>query len=439
MGYLANSPSFVTFYEDQNVNQSTTRMSRTQFPLFMRFAFSTLVGIFLTVPLPAQDKPNKVLFSLADFPELEKECFATLENNDHAESVIKKLESKYETGQQPDAVRMLIAILKGSDMGMGGGWFGPAKQQFDWKWVATRHQVGEEQSLNKENFVGDPLFFERLDRNGDGELKKEDFDWSSTSPYMREQGIANSIFRQIDKGQDGKVSKDELLAFFDKAKGGSDELGIDAFRRSLGLGNSSGGYYPGDAPTPERLLRGFFSSELGSLQDGPKAGELAPDFELKTQDGAKTIRLRDWVGKKPIVLILGNFTCGPFRRTYPDFDEIGQRYKEQANFFGIYVREAHPDDGWTMQSNTKVGVKLNQPKTIEERTSVARTCAEQLKYSMPLLVDTMDDMVGNLYSGMPARAYVIGIDGKVTYQGGRGPFGFRPAEMEQSLIMTLMK
>ena len=50
----------------------------------------------------------------------------------------------------------------------------------------------------------------------------------------------------------------------------------------------------------------------------------------------------------------------------------------------------------------------------------------------------MDDKVGNLYSGMPARAYVIDTDGKVTYQGARGPFGFRPGDMEQALIMTLL-
>ncbi len=413
----------------------TIRLCRTFFLLSGSIAW---VGLPET-SLAQEQTPNNVPFSLVDFPGLEKECLATLENKDLAESVLKRIESKYDVEQQPDAVRMLAAILRGSDMGLGGGWFGPAKQLYDWKWIASRHKMEEDQSLIKSDFLGDPLFFDRLDRNGDGELKKDDFDWSPSSPFIREQGVANSIFRQIDKGQDGKVSKDELLAFFDKAKGTSSELGIDAFRRSLGLGNSGGGYFPGDAPTPERLLRGFFSSELGSLQEGPKAGEKAPDFELTTEDGSRTIRLHDWTGKKPVVLILGNFTCGPFRRTYPDFDEIGQRYKDQANFFGIYVREAHPDDGWMMQSNTNVGVKLNQPKTIEERTAVAKTCATQLKYSMPLLVDTMDDRVGNLYSGMPARAYVIDIDGKVTYQGGRGPFGFRPAEMEQALIMTLME
>ncbi len=417
------------------MHRQASPLRRNNLVLFGSIAWVSLIG-----PSLAQDQAsNRIAFSLADFPGLEKECMATLENKDLTDSVVKNIESKYQAEQQPDAVKMLVAILQGSDMGLGGGWFGPAKQLYDWRWIASRHKREEEQSLNRAEFVGDPLFFERLDRNGDGELEKEDFDWSPSSPFMREQGTANWIFRQIDKGQDGKVSKDELLAFFDKAKENSSELGIDAFRRSVGLGKSAGAYIPGDAPTPERLMRGFFSSELGSLQDGPKAGETAPDFDLTTQDGATSIRLQDWIGKKPIVLVFGNFTCGPFRRTYPDFDEIGQRYKNDANFFGIYVREAHPDDGWTMQSNTNVGVKLSQPKTIEERTAVAKTCATQLKYSMPLLVDTMDDRVGNLYSGMPARAYVIDLYGKVTYQGGRGPFGFRPAEMEQSLIMTLMK
>ena len=387
----------------------------------------------------AQDSAPKARFSLADFPGLESECLAALDNPDDIPEVLSRIESKYEKDQQPEAVRMLAAILRGSDMGMGSGWFGPPKQKYDWNWIASKHDMDVDTSLKKEDFHGDPKYFERLDRNGDGELKKDDFNWGQNSQFMREQGVANVIFRTMDKGRDAKLSKEEWMAFFDKARGDNAELGIDAFRRSFGLASTASGYFPGDEPTPERLIRGFFLSELGSLQEGPGLGEAAPDFELTTQDGAKTIRFKDYLGKKPVVLVFGNFTCGPFRRTYPEFDEIGQRYKDQATFFGVYVREAHPDDGWNMESNVKSGVKLMQPKNHEERIAVAKTCAAQLKYSMPLLVDTMDDRVGNLYSGMPARAYVIDIDGKVTYQGCRGPFGFRPGEMEQALIMTLMK
>ncbi len=57
---------------------------------------------------------------------------------------------------------------------------------------------------------------------------------------------------------------------------------------------------------------------------------------------------------------------------------------------------------------------------------------------MPLVVDTIDDRVGRLYSGMPDRLYLIDRNGKVSYKSGRGPFGFKPGEMEQELVLMLL-
>ena len=54
-----------------------------------------------------------------------------------------------------------------------------------------------------------------------------------------------------------------------------------------------------------------------------------------------------------------------------------------------------------------------------------------------MLVDTIDDAVGARYSGMPSRLYLIDHRGKVAYKSGRGPFGFKPAELEQSLVLLL--
>ena len=116
-----------------------------------------------------------------------------------------------------------------------------------------------------------------------------------------------------------------------------------------------------------------------------------------------------------------------------------ERYKDRATFLTIYVREAHPSDGWRMDANDKAGIVVAQPKSSDERTRVAATCCSTLKMTMPLLVDTIDDRVGHAYSGMPDRLYVIDASGRIAYQGGRGPFGFRPAEMEQSLIMLLLE
>jgi alkylhydroperoxidase family enzyme len=109
-----------------------------------------------------------------------------------------------------------------------------------------------------------------------------------------------------------------------------------------------------------------------------------------------------------------------------------------VQFLGVYVREAHPTDGWRMKSNDKAGIAVAQPTTWTERTAVAARCCSTLQMTMPLLVDALDDRVGHAYSGMPDRLYVVGRDGRVVYKGGRGPFGFRVGEMEQALLLHLV-
>jgi hypothetical protein len=113
------------------------------------------------------------------------------------------------------------------------------------------------------------------------------------------------------------------------------------------------------------------------------------------------------------------------------------RYGDRVEFLAIYVREAHPSDGWRMKSNDKAGVVIAQPKSFAERRAVASLCCEKLKITMRLLVDDVDDRVGHLYSGMPDRLYLIDRAGKIAYKGGRGPFGFKPGELEQAIIFNV--
>jgi hypothetical protein len=105
----------------------------------------------------------------------------------------------------------------------------------------------------------------------------------------------------------------------------------------------------------------------------------------------------------------------------------------------VYVREAHPTDGWRMESNERAGVSLRQPRTYEERVEVAQACDRFLGLSFPMLVDTIDDRVGSAYSGMPGRFYLIDRAGKIAFKNARGPFGFKPAELETSLILLLQQ
>jgi iodothyronine deiodinase-like protein len=115
-----------------------------------------------------------------------------------------------------------------------------------------------------------------------------------------------------------------------------------------------------------------------------------------------------------------------------------RRYKDRADFVAVYIREAHAADGWSLPSNDRLGISITQHKDYGERRQAAKTCCGSLKMTMSMVVDEIDDRVGIAYSGMPDRLYVIDSRGRVAYKGGRGPFGYKPSEMEQALIMLLM-
>jgi hypothetical protein len=92
-----------------------------------------------------------------------------------------------------------------------------------------------------------------------------------------------------------------------------------------------------------------------------------------------------------------------------------------------------------MDSNARMGVAVDQPKNYGERVEVCELFRKKLEPGMPVVVDDLSDPVGTAYSGMPARLYVIDAKGTIAYKSGRGPFGFKPGEMEQALLMSLLE
>ena len=120
--------------------------------------------------------------------------------------------------------------------------------------------------------------------------------------------------------------------------------------------------------------------------------------------------------------------------------DLYQQYHEQVQFLTIYIREAHPKDGWwfgggIMGKMLKKGIpktatEIYDPKTIEERRSVAGQCEESLQYGIRTYVDEMDDQVSKAYAAKPTRLYLIGLDGRVVYAGGLGPYGFSPGALK---------
>lgn len=107
--------------------------------------------------------------------------------------------------------------------------------------------------------------------------------------------------------------------------------------------------------------------------------------------------------------------------------------RDRADFFVVYIAEAHPVDGWQMDSNEAEGIRVPQPVTFAQRLAVAMRCAEALGLSIPTLVDGMDDAARLAFAAWPERIYIVDTSGKIHYRGGPGPFEFKPDEARRSL------
>lgn len=118
-------------------------------------------------------------------------------------------------------------------------------------------------------------------------------------------------------------------------------------------------------------------------------------------------------------------------------------------FLVVYIREAHPVDGWWLGggiawlylklSGSKAATDVYDPKTIEERRAVAGQCEAALAYGIRTYVDEMDDRVNKAYAAMPTRLYLVGLDGRVVYAGGMGPYGFKPTELGAAIEEYLVQ
>ena len=103
----------------------------------------------------------------------------------------------------------------------------------------------------------------------------------------------------------------------------------------------------------------------------------------------------------------------------------------------VYIREAHPEEGWILPENRRSQVAVNEPTTDQERRLVAQMCAVNLEMSIPTVIDRVDNAVASAYGGWPDRLYLIGSGGRIAYQGGEGPFGFKPEELEAAIERLL--
>jgi hypothetical protein len=223
---------------------------------------------------------------------------------------------------RPEWAEMAAVILKNEPMGHGKGWFTGAKSRYGWTWLTrTFPEETADGTIDRDEIPQlAATDFARLDRNGDDEISAPDFDWSKGNPMMSGFSPSDMVFNRLDLDFNGRLTREEVTRFFDKTGDGFDFLTMEDLRRGLDLKMPDRSDGPGGKPPDQRWLfmARLLNGELGSLTPGPKLEDEAPKLNLPlvahNEDRSKLalteqfIELKQFRGKKPVVLIFGSFT-----------------------------------------------------------------------------------------------------------------------------------
>jgi thiol-disulfide isomerase/thioredoxin len=183
------------------------------------------------------------------------------------------------------------------------------------------------------------------------------------------------------------------------------------------------GLRPGEVTTP--------AARTERRPETLAVGDIAPSFTLQERTGERTYTLSAFRDQCPVVLVFGSLTCPPFRREVPQLERLFAEYGDRVEFFLVYLREAHPDSVVAVTRDGKDELlRIGQTDDWAGRAKHAELCTTTLKLTFPALVDNDQNEVRDAYAGWPSRLMVVGKDGKVAYDGGRGPRGFQPAALE---------
>jgi len=87
------------------------------------------------------------------------------------------------------------------------------------------------------------------------------------------------------------------------------------------------------------------------------------------------------------------------------------KYKDRVDFLTIYIREAHTRDEWPLGND----FCWKNPKTMEERMTLANKFHKEMEYHAPMVVDAFDDPFNDYFSSWPERYYII-HEGKLAYK-----------------------
>lgn len=110
------------------------------------------------------------------------------------------------------------------------------------------------------------------------------------------------------------------------------------------------------------------------------------------------------------------------------YHRLATQHIDIADFLLVYIEEAHPSDGWV---STDASYQIPKHQSLQDRLRAAQLMLQGVP-GCRVVVDTMSNASNAAYGAYFERLYII-VDGKVVYQGGRGPEGYKISELRNWL------
>ena len=140
------------------------------------------------------------------------------------------------------------------------------------------------------------------------------------------------------------------------------------------------------------------------MESGPDAGEVAPDFTLRTTEGDK-LSLSDFEEHKNVLLTFGSATCPMTLGSTGGLNNLYEKYRgDDVEFLFVYIREAHP------------GEDMPSHQSMEQKFRAAQLFRGEEDLRMPVLVDDLRGSVHRKYGKLPNPSYLIDKSGHISFR-----------------------
>lgn len=125
----------------------------------------------------------------------------------------------------------------------------------------------------------------------------------------------------------------------------------------------------------------------------------------------------------------------------PAFHSLQEELGDKVNFLGVYIQEAHAQNEWPISSSRANGgrgvVSIDQPTSNKERCEVAQQFQGDFSFTIPLVVDPVENPFDKAYAPWPLRFYVL-HNGHVTYVAQPSAGRFDVAALRDALLQCTL-